>query len=113
MIRILLIDDDTELHKTLKLTLDTDYLLLSAFTGEQALTRIQEEDPDLVLLDIVFPSENGLDILKRIARFPAAPPVIMLTAHTDLELVVEAIKAGAEDFIAKPYTMKKLLGTIR
>jgi DNA-binding NtrC family response regulator len=112
MVRILLIDDDPQIHKTLKLTLDTDYLLLSAYSGEQGLTRLQEEDPDIVLLDIAFPQSNGIEFLRRIVRLPAAPPVIMLTAHTDLELVVEAMKAGAQDYIAKPYTMKKLLVTI-
>ena len=112
MIRLLFIDDDPQAQKTLKMVLD-GYHVISSYTGKQGLKLIREEDPDVVLLDINLPDEDGIKVLEKIADIPGPPPVIMLTAYSEIQLVVRAVKAGAYDYIVKPYEIKHLEGTIR
>lgn len=113
MTRILFIDDDPQAHKTLKMVLSGKSTLLSAYTGTQGLEMILREGPDVVHLDINLPDKNGLEVLRDIRSRPPAPPVIMLTAVEQTETVVEAVKAGAYDYIVKPFTLKKLSAAIR
>ncbi|MBW8003883.1 MAG: response regulator [Planctomycetes bacterium] len=80
MIRLLFIDDDPGVQKTLKMVLSESYQVISAFTGNAGLNALKEMDPDVVLLDINLPDKDGLDVLEEIVACPSAPPVIMLTA---------------------------------
>ena len=112
MARLLFIDDDPQAHKTLRMVLD-EHSLLSAYTAEQGFGLVTEEDPDAVLLDIDLPDQDGIQLLSRIQDIPSPPPVIMLTAYSDIPLIVQSIKAGAYDYVPKPYTMEILKGTIR
>jgi len=113
VIRVLFVDDDAQAHRTLKMVLEDGHTVLSAYTGAQGVAMVRSEDPDVVLLDVRLPDRNGLDILKDVLKIPAAPAVVMITAYAEIPLVVEAVRAGAHDFIAKPYDLKQLVGTIR
>jgi len=113
MIRLLFIDDDPQAQRTLKLVLDGECEVSSAFTGRQGIQRVREQDPDVVLLDIALPDLNGLEVLKRIVALPAAPPVVMLTMRSDVELIVSAVKLGAYHYVVKPYNVKTLTAIIR
>ena len=95
MIRLLLIDDDPQAQKTLKMVLEEDFEVHSAFTGIDGVERIRKYDPDVVLLDINLPNMDGLRVLEKIRSIPAPPSVIMLTAYSDINLVVAAVKAKA------------------
>jgi DNA-binding NtrC family response regulator len=113
MIRILFIDDDPQAQKTLSMVLQERYVFISALTAAEGLDVLNKTDPDVVLLDINLPDGSGLDVLDEILKQPLAPPVIMLTAYGEVEFVKRAIRAGAYDYILKPYTLDHLEGTIR
>jgi DNA-binding NtrC family response regulator len=113
MIRILFIDDDPQAQKTLAMVLPDLYSVLPALTAAAGLEALEREEPDLVLLDVNLPDQGGLEVLEQIVRRPLAPPVIMLTAFGDVELVKRAIQGGAYDYILKPYQLEHLEGTIR
>jgi DNA-binding NtrC family response regulator len=113
MIRILFIDDDPQAQKTLSMVLQERYVFISALSAAEGLNVLVKTDPDVVLLDINLPDRSGLDLLDDILQRPLAPPVIMLTAYGDVEFVKRAIRAGAYDYILKPYTLDHLEGTIR
>jgi DNA-binding NtrC family response regulator len=113
MIRILFIDDDPQAQKTLSTVLQERYVFHSALTAAEGLDALEATDPEVVLLDINLPDRSGLDILDEILQRPLAPPVIMLTAYGEVDFVKRAIRAGAYDYILKPYTLDHLEGTIR
>jgi DNA-binding NtrC family response regulator len=113
MVKVLFVDDDPQAHKTLQAVLPGAYTLVSAFTGRDGETAAARERPDVVLLDIGLPDIDGIEVLKRLASKVDAPPVIMLTALSDVKPVKEAILAGARDYIVKPYKLAELEGTIR
>ena len=113
MVRILFIDDDPGAHEVLRLVLPEDYGVLSAMTGEEGISAVCKEDPDLVLLDFDLPDLNGLEVLRRISANPGAPPVIMLTAFSQISLIVEAVKQGASAYIVKPYKLPELTAAIK
>jgi two-component system response regulator AtoC len=112
MVSILYIDDDPKAQRMLNMVLGEKYRIVSAYTGESGLSKLREEEPDLVLLDIDLPDSHGLDVLERIMERRNPPPVIMLTILTDTRLIVSAVRTGAYDYIVKPFDMKELEGSI-
>jgi DNA-binding NtrC family response regulator len=113
MTKVLFIDDDPGVQKTLRMVLPEAYTLSSAYTAAQGIEAAVRDGPDVVLLDIDLPDMDGIAALRRITAAPGAPPVLMLTALTEPRIVKEAILAGARDYIVKPYDLKELLGTLR
>jgi len=110
MAKILAVDDEASIRKALALSLSGDgHSVIEADSKPTALERLHEQNFDLVITDLFIPTENdGLEILKTCkARQPEAM-VIMITAHGSIERAVEAVKAGADDFIAKGFTMEEL-----
>jgi DNA-binding response OmpR family regulator len=79
MARLLFIDDDPQAQKTLRMVLE-EHTLLSAYTAEQGYRLVTDEDPDIVLLDIDLPDQDGIQLLSRIQDIPSPPPTIILTA---------------------------------
>ena len=112
MIRVLFVDDDTEAQKTLSMVLRDGFSVISAGSAGEGLAKARSEGPDVVLLDIGLPDRSGLDLLDEILALPAAPPVVILTIYGDVELVKRAVRAGAADYILKPYDLAKLEGTL-
>jgi DNA-binding NtrC family response regulator len=108
MIRVLFIDAEVRAHQTLRAILRTGYSVESAYSGIEALNRIDTIHPDIVLLDIDLPDLDGLNVLRAINDRPDPPPVIMLSSLEDTELVVQAMRAGAADYIRKPYHRDEL-----
>lgn len=113
--RILLVDDDEFVHKIVAHQLDArDYDLSIARDATEALRMLRNNAPDLVLLDIVMPGVNGLEALRRFRLMPSLEktPFIMLTGKSEGAVVVESLKSGANDFIAKPFDRATLLAKI-
>ncbi len=113
--RVLLVDDDEFVHKIVARQLDPqDYELSIARDATEALRILRNNAPDMVLLDIVRPGINGLEALRRFRMMPslARIPFIMLTGKSEGQIVVESLKAGASDFIAKPFDRATLLARI-
>ncbi len=111
---LLVVDDQAQIRQFLREVLEgEDYAVETAGTGEEAASRLTEMLPDLVLLDLRLPDTSGLEVLREIhGRFPSMC-VIMMTAFGEIETAVEAIKAGAYDFIPKPFNLEQLLHAIK
>jgi DNA-binding NtrC family response regulator len=99
MVRLLFIDDDVPAHRDLKMLLDPDYHVSSAFTGGMGIESARSLDPDVILLDMNLPDMSGIDVLRQLDV--RRVPVVMLTAYSDTRLVVEAVRAGAFDYVLK------------
>ena len=112
MIRLLLIDDDPRAHRTLNLVLPDEYELVSATTLADGRGLATAGTMDVVLLDLAFPDGNGLDLLRYVTGLPLAPPVVILTGTTDVTVALEAMRAGASDYLLKPYELRTLLAKL-
>ena len=111
---ILVIDDEGGIRESLEVLLSLEgYSVKLASDGEQGLRMLEMGSFDLVLLDLALPGQSGLDLLPQIKERQPETPVIMITAYGTVENVVEAIRAGAENFVQKPWDNEKLLADIR
>lgn len=88
------------------------YRVLRFASGDEFLDTRFAFDPDCILLDLLMPGRNGLDVLRALATRLVRPPTLILSGHCDLELAVEAMKLGAADFIRKPCPTRHLLGAV-
>ncbi|GAW28331.1 sigma-54 dependent transcriptional regulator [Carboxydocella sp. ULO1] len=106
---ILVIDDEEHLRWILSKALNkTGYRVLTAATGQEGLKLVSEQMPDLVLLDLRLPDLDGITILKTIKKDQPQLPVIVITAHGTVETAIEAMKAGAVDYLTKPFDLDEL-----
>ena len=112
MIRLLLIDDDPRAHSTLDLVLPDEYELVSATTLSGGRRLATAGEADIVLLDLALPDGNGMDLLRHITGLPLGPPVVILTGTAEVAVAVEAIRAGASDYLLKPYELRTLLAKL-
>ena len=111
---VLIIDDEAAIRESLQTLLEFEgYSVEVANDGEEGLTRIAERPFDLVLLDFALPERNGIEILREIRERDSELPVIMITAYGTVENAVNAMQAGATNFIQKPWDNEKLLADVR
>ena len=113
--RILVVDDTPENIRLLEALLEPrGYAVITASSGQEALAKLRDQHPDLVLLDVVMPEMDGYQVCRRLREDPATTvlPVVMVTASGS-EQRVAAIEAGADDFISKPLDQAELLARIR
>lgn len=111
--RILVIDDEPQIRRIMRVTLTgAGYEVDDAKTGEDGLSKVREFRPDLVLLDINMPGMGGLAACRAI-RADSSAAIIMLTVHNTEAAKVEALDAGADDFVTKPFSTPELLARIR
>ena len=112
--RVLVVDDDPELRHFLRQELMADgHACAEAASGAQALNRLRGETWDLVLLDWTLPDFSGVDICRRMRQDRNGTPVLMLTAHDDVQERVQALDAGADDYLTKPFEIDELLARVR
>src|SRR6202522_2363758 len=112
--RILIIDDEAAIRESLDTLLTLEGFTVSAASdGPSGLELLSRNEYDLLLLDLALPGESGLDLLPRIIEMQPNLPVIMITAYGTVGNVVDAIRAGAENFVQKPWDNEKLLADIR
>ncbi len=108
--RILLVEDEEHLRDTIKLNLELEgYSVTAVADGLDALTSIQESRFNLVILDIMIPSINGLDVCERIRLENRDTPVLILSAKNTSEDRVKGLKLGANDYLTKPFNLEELL----
>ena len=113
-VRILIIDDEPSIRESLETLLTLEgFEVTLAPDGPQGIETLSHADFDLLLLDLALPGESGIDLLPRIKELYPQLPVIMITAFGTVGNVVEAIRAGAENFVQKPWDNEKLLADIR
>jgi twitching motility two-component system response regulator PilH len=114
--KILLVDDSkTELHHLSELLTKRGYTVRTAENGEDAMKRLGEEKPDLILMDVVMPGQNGFQLTRAITRDPrfADVPVIMCTSKNQETDKVWGMRQGARDYIVKPVDATELMAKIR
>jgi two-component system response regulator AtoC len=111
--RVLVVDDEQNLRKVLAATLQREgYEVQVAADGEEALAALERDGADVVVTDLVMPRVDGLTLLKRVVLRHPDVPVIVITAHGAVDKAVEAMKAGAFDFLAKPFEHAELKSII-
>ncbi len=113
---VLVVEDEAALVTMLRYNLEKQgFRVDEATDGEEALTRIAETQPDLVLLDWMLPVVSGIEVCRQIRRRPATRdlPVIMVTARTEDQDAVRALNTGADDYITKPFSVDALLARMR
>jgi len=114
--RILVVDDDREIVRLTRAYLEqSGYQVLVAYDGETALHILRRESPDLVILDLMLPDRNGLDVTRTVRRDAslAAMPIIMLTARVDDQDKIVGLELGADDYVTKPFNPSELMARIR
>jgi two-component system alkaline phosphatase synthesis response regulator PhoP len=112
--RILIIEDEEDLLKGLEINLAREgYRVLGAANGEEGMRLALRDNPDLVLLDIMLPGINGLDVCRELRRKGFDAPIIMLTAKSEEVDRVVGLEIGADDYVTKPFSRRELLARIR
>jgi len=110
---LLVVDDDAGVREALHLILDDEYTVLDAAHGRAALSIVRAERVDLVLLDVLMPEVDGIEILQELKALEPDRPVVMVTAVKTVRTTVAAMKLGALDYVTKPFQEEELLGSIR
>jgi len=113
-LRILIIEDEPDLLHALSLNLKAEgFAVLTASRGDTGVEQALRERPDLVLLDIMLPGKNGLDVCRELRRKGFEAPIIMLTAKAEEVDRVVGLEIGADDYVTKPFGIRELLARIR
>ncbi len=112
--KILFVEDNEQLNKALSTVLKRNsYLVDSAFDGEEALMFLKDYQYDVIILDIMLPKIDGLEVLRRARRDNIQTPIILLTAKSTLEDKITGLDLGADDYLPKPFNTDELLARIR
>jgi DNA-binding response OmpR family regulator len=113
---VLVADDQPHIVRLIQVNLEkVGYRVVTAADGLEALRKVREEIPDLVILDVIMPHKDGFEVLREIKRDPRLMevPVIMLTVKTQNADIVEGLREGAEMYLPKPFHPKELVSLIR
>src|SRR5215467_13602016 len=114
--RILIVDDNETNRDILATRLATHgYELLQAADGEQALVAAREQTPDLILLDVMMPKLDGIEVCRRLKGDSALPfiPIVLVTAKSDVRDIVAGLEAGADEYLTKPVDQAALVARIK
>ena len=114
--QVLVVDDERAVRESLRRALELEgYEVDLAADGREALDRLDSgaREPDALLLDVLMPEVDGLEVCRRLRRAGSRVPVLMLTARAEVENRVEGLDAGADDYITKPFALEELLARLR
>ena len=110
MSKILIVEDDTDIHNLIKDTLKKEkYNVYDAYSGTEALSLLEKENIDLILLDLLLPGLSGEEIIKEVNNIP----VIVISAKISIEDKINALLSGANDYITKPFNLDELLARVK
>ncbi|MEG2813962.1 MAG: response regulator transcription factor, partial [Oscillospiraceae bacterium] len=110
---ILVVEDDTAVRNLIATTLEThDYKFLTASSGEKAILEAVSHNPEIVLLDLGLPDIDGIDIIKKIRTW-SNMPIIVISARSEDTDKIDALDAGADDYLTKPFSVEELLARLR
>jgi two-component system, OmpR family, response regulator MprA len=113
-VRILVVDDERAVRESLRRALELEgYEIDLAADGGEALEQIASDEPDAVILDVLMPGVDGLEVCRRLRSAGRELPVLMLTARDAVENRVEGLDAGADDYVTKPFALEELLARVR
>src|SRR5882672_4546528 len=110
---ILVVDDEPQLRRVMRATLtELGYIVIDAKTGEEGLEKLHQDAPDIILLDLNMPGIGGLETCRAIRSGSDVPIVVLSVRNTERDKV-EALDAGADDYVTKPFGIQELLARIR
>jgi two-component system response regulator MprA len=114
-VKILVVDDERAVRESLRRALELEgYEIELAEDGNRALERLgSEPEPDAMVLDVLMPGVDGLEVSRTVRRHGSRLPILMLTARTQVEDRVEGLDAGADDYLTKPFALEELLARVR
>ena len=112
-VKILVVDDDPVINELIQVTLrEEGWEISSARDGEEAISIVHEKLPDLIILDMMMPRMNGLEVCRHVtSMFPI--PIIMVSAQCDMDTKVRCLNVGAEDYITKPFRAAELINRVK
>ena len=111
--RILVVDDEPQIRRSLQVNLESKgYAVMTAGTGEEALFSLNSRPTDVIIVDLILPSMDGMELTRRI-REKSSIPIIVLSAIGDEQKKVQALELGADDYVTKPFNMEELLARIK
>src|SRR5213596_658820 len=113
--KVLVVDDERAVRESLRRALELEgYEIELAADGQEALYRLDSDaQPDALVLDVLMPRVDGLEVARTIRRAGNRVPILMLTARTQVEDRVEGLDAGADDYVTKPFALEELLARLR
>jgi len=112
--KIVVIDDDEKITSMLRRSLTFEgYTVATAGDGQEGLKRILEQEPDVIILDVMMPRVDGWEVVRRIREGGVVTPVLMLTAKDEVSDRVKGLDLGADDYLVKPFALEELLARIR
>lgn len=110
---VLVVEDDAPVRNLIGTTLKThDYDYITATNGESAVMQASSHNPDVVLLDLGLPDIDGVDVIRKIRSW-SEMPIIVISARTEDKDKIDALDAGADDYLTKPFSVEELLARIR
>jgi two-component system response regulator ResD len=110
--KVLVVDDEIEMRRLIKIYISEHYEVIEAENGQQALEQLHAHDVSLVLLDVMMPEMNGWEVCKKLRETDALTPILMLTARSDVQDRVRGLTIGADDYLAKPFDPSELLARV-
>lgn len=110
---VFVVDDDAPVREALAFSLGTADIEPRAFESAEALLAAMPLDPGCIVTDVRMPGMNGIELVRRLRQLGCAHPVVVITGHADVPLAIEAMKAGAADFIEKPFDDEVLIEVVR
>ncbi|HXF86617.1 MAG TPA: response regulator transcription factor [Anaerolineales bacterium] len=111
--RILVVDDEERMVRFIRMNLEHDgFQVVEAFNGKQALQKLRDTNPDLILLDVMMPDMDGFEVLEAIREISNVP-VIMLTAKGEEDDRVRGLELGADDYITKPFSPREMVSRVK
>ena len=114
MKKVLIIEDDPSLVELLEIHLkDLDCQLVKAFTGEDGLAQVKAQMLDLIILDLMLPGIQGLDVCRQIRAANNFTPVLILTAKSEEQDIVRGLEAGADDYLTKPFGVREFIARVK
>lgn len=112
--KLLLAEDTVDMNRVITAVLQHEkYEVTSVFDGEQALENLRKDSYDAIILDIMMPKKDGMQVLRELREAGDVTPVLMLTAKAEIDDRVAGLDAGADDYLVKPFAMKELLARVR
>lgn len=111
--KVLIVEDDAEIRHLIQLYLEKEYQVIMTENGRKALEAIKLDSPDLILLDILLPGKDGLEVCREIRTFNVDVPIIFLSSRREYEDRIFGLEAGADDYITKPFDPGEVLARVR
>lgn len=113
-LKIAIIDDDSSVESGIRLNLEKEgFTVYSAPDGEIGIGLVQQEQPDLIILDVMMPKKDGLQVVREIRNGGNSTPIILLTARNQEVDKILGLELGADDYIAKPFSMQELIARVK